>query len=96
MMSGLPMIQPPKKISEGCVISKHHRKKFVKEALHKARQLFGVVYSDVCGPFSVKSLGGNNYLVVFVERKERSVLHVCSILQCCGEIFRETDKDPQN
>jgi len=73
MVSGLPMIQHPKKICEGCVISKHHRKKFLKEALHKARQPLGVVYSNVCGPFSVESLGRNKYFLIFVDEYTRMV-----------------------
>jgi len=73
MVSGLPMIQPPKKICEGCVISKHHRKKFVREALHKARQPLGVVFSDVYDPFSVESLRGNKYFLIFVDEYTRMI-----------------------
>jgi len=73
MVSGLPMIQPPKKICEGCMISKHHRKKFVKEDLHKDRQSLGVVYSNGCGLFSIASLGGNKYFLIFVDGYTRKV-----------------------
>lgn len=59
MVSGLPNIQPPKKVCERFVMGKHHRKEFKKATVHRAKQPLGVVYADLCGPFSAVFLGGN-------------------------------------
>ena len=32
-----------------------------------------MIYSDVCGPFEVKSLGGNNYFVSFIDEFTRKM-----------------------
>ena len=32
-----------------------------------------VVYSDVCGPINVKTLGGNKYIVTFIDDASRKV-----------------------
>ena len=35
--------------------------------MSKANDFLHIIYYDVCGPFDVPSLGGNNYFVSFVN-----------------------------
>lgn len=51
---------------EGCVYRKQHRLKFppIKKTETKPGEL---IYSDVCGPMSVESIGGSRYFVLFKD-----------------------------
>jgi hypothetical protein len=39
----------------------------------KSTQKIGMVYPDVCGPFEVKSIGGNSYFLTFIYDFTRHV-----------------------
>ena len=73
MVSGLPSIVIPKKICDNCLISKQPRTSFSSYIMSKASDVLHVVYSDVCGPFDVPSLGGNRYFVSFVDDLSRKL-----------------------
>ncbi|PNX61529.1 retrovirus-related Pol polyprotein from transposon TNT 1-94 [Trifolium pratense] len=59
MVTGLPNLQVPEEICEECVQSKQHKGSFSKYAVSKTNCVLEVVYSDVCGPMQVNSIGGN-------------------------------------
>ncbi|GAU36961.1 hypothetical protein TSUD_57390 [Trifolium subterraneum] len=67
LVSGLPEIEIPKEVCEECVQSKQHRNSFSKEVKSKTKAILEVVYSDVCGPIQVESIGGNKYFVTFID-----------------------------
>jgi hypothetical protein len=67
MVIGLPEIQVPSEVCEECVQSKQHRNSFSKDVSSKAKAILDVVYSDVCGPIQVESIGGNKYFVSFID-----------------------------
>lgn len=67
MVKGVPLISNPNKTCEGCVIGKQTRKEFKKSAPKREKQPLDIIYSDVCGPFDVLSLGGNKYFLIFVD-----------------------------
>ena len=48
-----------------CLFGKHHRVSFAKSSKRKSN-ILDLVYSDVCGPFEVESLGGNRYFVIVI------------------------------
>ena len=68
---------------EGCVKGKLHRKphKSVGE-IHSKRRL-QLVHSDVCGPITPESLGGNRYFVTFIDDYSR----------CCKVYFMKHKSD---
>jgi hypothetical protein len=39
----------------------------------KTNKKLGMMYSDVCGPFEVKSIGGNSYFLTFIYDFTRHV-----------------------
>lgn len=73
LVSGIPTIVEPNKVCESCATGKKTRKAFKKRAPKRARQLLGVVYADMCGPFDVPSLGGKKYFLLFVDELSRKL-----------------------
>ncbi|GAU23070.1 hypothetical protein TSUD_183690 [Trifolium subterraneum] len=73
LVSGLPEIEIPKEVCEECVQSKQHRNSFSKDAKSKTKAILEVVYSDVCGPIQVESIGGNKYFVTFIDDFSRKL-----------------------
>ena len=49
-----------------CLFGKPHRVSFQKNATRKLEK-FELVYSNVCGPMEVDSLGVNKYFVTFID-----------------------------
>ena len=55
-----------------CLFGKQHRVSFRRSSTRKSNVL-DLVYSDVCGPIEVESLGGNRYFVTFIDDASRKV-----------------------
>jgi hypothetical protein len=55
-----------------CLFGKQHRVSFSKKSERK-HNVLDLVYSDVCGPFEVESLGGNRYFLTFIDDATRKV-----------------------
>ena len=51
---------------EGCAYSKQHRLIF-HDKIHRATEARDIIYTDVCGPMQVESLGRKLYFVVFKD-----------------------------
>ena len=49
-----------------CLVRKQHRVSFNNRSRKKLDNL-ELVYSDVCGPIDVETLGGNIYFVAFID-----------------------------
>jgi transposase InsO family protein len=73
MVSGLPEFEIPKEVCEECVQAKQHRNSFSRDAGSKTKAILEVVYSDVCGPIQVESIGGNRYFVSFIDDFSRKL-----------------------
>ena len=54
------------------LFGKQHKISFQKNSTQKLEKL-ELVYSDVCGPMEVDSLGGNKYFVTFCKTQENSI-----------------------
>ena len=57
---------------EYCLFGKQHRVSF-SSPLKKKSVVLERIYSDVCGPFEVESLGGNRYFATFIDEASRKV-----------------------
>ena len=55
-----------------CLLGKQHRMSFRILSTRKSNVL-DLVYSDVCDPIDVESLGGNKYFVTFIDDASRKV-----------------------
>ena len=67
LVNGLSQIKNPQVVCERCLVSKQPRSTFGSYVPSRACDLLNIIYSDVCGPFKVSSLGGNKYFVSFVN-----------------------------
>jgi hypothetical protein len=55
-----------------CLFDKQHRVSF-SQTSEKKHNVLDLVYSDVCGPFKVESLGDNRYFLTFIDDALRKV-----------------------
>ena len=67
LVNALPRIKNPQVVSARCLIRKQPKSAFGSYAPSRANDLLNIIYSDVCGPLKVSSLGGNKYFVSFVD-----------------------------
>ena len=56
-----------KEVCEVCALGKHHRESFPKENAWRAKVPLELVYTDVCGPMSTPTNGGNRYILTFID-----------------------------
>ena len=67
-----------------CLLGKQHRVSFQKNSTRKLEKL-ELVYSDVCGPMEVDSLGGNKYFITFID--DASPKTWVYLLHTKGQVF---------
>ena len=67
MVRGLPSIEHPNQLCEGCLFGKQSRKSFPKEASTRTNKPLQLVHADVCGSIKPSSLGKNNYFLLFID-----------------------------
>lgn len=86
VITGVDLSDIDRFVCEGCAYGKHARLPF-RESNRKLEQPGDVVYSDVCGPFSVPSIQGMKYFVIFKDAVT-SLTYVyfiknkCDVLNC--------------
>ena len=68
-----------------CSFGKQHRVLFQKNSTQKLEKL-ELVYSNVCGPMEVDSLGGNKYFVTFIDDASRKTW--VYLLHTKGKVFQ--------
>ena len=67
MVRGLPCINHPNQVCEGCLLGKQFKMSFPKESSTRARKPLELIHTDVCGPIKPRSLGKNNYFLLFID-----------------------------
>jgi len=70
---------------EACTEGKHHRSPFPVGGGTRAEETLDLVHTDVCGKLSLKSGGGTEYFVTFIDDKSRYVW--LYVLKNKGEVF---------
>ena len=73
LVNVIPYIRIPSSVCDKCMTSKQPRTTFGDYSANRATNLLHVVYSDVCGPIEVSSLGGNRYFVSFFYEYSRNI-----------------------
>ena len=67
---------------------KETRRPFQTNMKMRAKECLVVVYSEVCGPFEVPSLGGNKYFITFVDEYSRMIwMYVIKMKSAAFEFF---------
>ena len=71
MVRGLPCINHPNQLCEGCLLRKQFRNSFPKKSYSRAKKPLEFIHTDVCGPITPSSLGKNNYFLLFIDDVSR-------------------------
>jgi len=74
MILGVPKIEIPNTVCDTCLLGKQPRSAFSSSAASRSKELLNVVYSDVCGPLEVPSLGEKKYFISFVDEFSKKTL----------------------
>eukprot|EP00253_Pinus_taeda_P031648 PITA_31648 len=59
MVRGLPLIEKPDSLCEGCILGKQHRESFPSGKSIRAKAPLDIVHSDLCGLMQTPSLAGS-------------------------------------
>jgi hypothetical protein len=60
-------------VCEEYVQAKQQKNNFSKDVGSKSKAILEFIYSDVCGPLWVDSIGGNRYFVTFIDDFSRKL-----------------------
>ncbi|KAL4297638.1 hypothetical protein GQ457_12G007010 [Hibiscus cannabinus] len=71
MVNGIPTISHPNQLCEACLLGKHARSSFPKEATSRATEPLQLVHTDVCGPIKPLSFGKSRYFLLFIDDYSR-------------------------
>ncbi|GAU40628.1 hypothetical protein TSUD_190050 [Trifolium subterraneum] len=71
--NGNLLLKAPMSKNRTFQIELNPRGSFSKYAMSKTKSTLEIVYSDVCGPMQVDSIGGNKYFVSFVDDFSRKI-----------------------
>ncbi|CAH9069840.1 unnamed protein product [Cuscuta europaea] len=71
MVKGLPFINHPDQLCEGCLFGKQSRKPFPKEVTSRAKEPLELVHTDLCGPINPCSHGKSKYFLTFIDDYSR-------------------------
>ena len=64
-------INHPNQLCEACLLGKHSKRSFPKEATTRATKPLQLVHTDVCGPINPSSFGKNKYFLLFIDDYSR-------------------------
>jgi len=67
MVKGMSLINHPNQLCEACLLGKHARRSFPKEANSRAKESLQLVYTNACGPINPPSCGNNKYFLLFID-----------------------------
>ncbi|GJW57803.1 retrovirus-related pol polyprotein from transposon TNT 1-94 [Tanacetum coccineum] len=71
MVKGLDQIDLPNQVCKGCLLGKHARSSFPKEATSRAKEPLQLIHTDLCGPITPPSHGKNIYFILFIDDYSR-------------------------
>ena len=67
IVKGLPLIEKPDNLCEGCIFAKQHRETFPTGKTVREKAHLEIVHSYLCGPMQTPSIGGSHYLLNFID-----------------------------
>ena len=67
MVRGLPLIEKPVSLCEGCILGKQHRESFPAGKSIREKAPLEIVHSDLCGLMKMPSLAGSHYILTFID-----------------------------
>jgi hypothetical protein len=67
MVKGIPHIDHSYKFCESCVLEKYLRNSFLKEVSYRAKKVFKLVHTDICGLITSNLLDKHWYFITFID-----------------------------
>jgi hypothetical protein len=87
MVEGIPELQSTHEgVCKGCALEKNIKKPFPSNS-NRSKEILDLIHSNVCGPMSVKSLGGSLYYVIFIDDYSRKTW--LYLLKTKDEVFNK-------
>jgi transposase InsO family protein len=71
MVRGLPGVERVEEYCDGCALGKQHRTPFPRASAFRADRSLELVHTDLCGPISPVTPGGNSYFLLVVDDYSR-------------------------
>nr|GEW20758.1 copia-type polyprotein [Tanacetum cinerariifolium] len=71
MVKGLDRIDHPNQVCEGCLLRKHAKSYFLKEATSRAKEPLQLIHKDLCGLITPPSYGNSLYFMLFIDDYSR-------------------------
>ena len=87
MLKGLPLIEKPDSLCEGCILGKQHRESFTARKCIREKAPLEIFHSDVCGPMQTPSFAGNKYVSTFIDYYTRKTW--VYVLKQKSEVFEK-------
>ena len=87
MVKGLPLIENPDSLCEGCILGKQHKESFPSGKSIRAKTTLEIVHSDLCGPMQTPLLVRNHYMLTFIDDYTRKTWVYFLKLKC--EVFEK-------
>jgi len=97
MVNGIPELKEEHEgTCKGCSQGKNVKKPFTKNDT-RSREVLDLIHSDVYGPIAMKSLGGNQYYVTFIDDFSRKTwLYLLKNKDKVYEKFQEFKNEVEN
>ena len=73
MATGIPKLVQPRKMCEGCLMSKQTRNPFPSVSTFHAKEILELIHGDICGPISPPTPAGNRYFFLLVDDLSRKM-----------------------
>lgn len=90
MVCGLPQVKEPSQVCEECCKRKQTRKAFKHDLAMRSKEKLEIIHSRVCGPFEVRSDGGNYYFLTFIDEFTRYIF--IYLIEKNSEVFTQFKK----
>jgi transposase InsO family protein len=90
MVRGLPDIARVEEMCDGCALGKQHRAPFPRTSSYRAERGFELVHTDLCGPITPATIGGNSYFLLVVDDFSRYMW--LEVLKAKSDAFRRFTK----
>ncbi|GKD46821.1 retrovirus-related pol polyprotein from transposon TNT 1-94 [Tanacetum coccineum] len=78
MLKGLDQIDHPNQVCEGCLLGKHARSSFLKEATSRAKEPLQLIHTDLCGPITPPSHAFKKFKAMVEKEKGLNIKSIRS------------------
>lgn len=97
MAYGLPRIEHPTHVCDGCMIAKQTRLPFPAQIVYRAVENLELVHANLCGTITPQTSAGNKYFLLFVDDFSRMMwIHVLKFKSDALATFKKFKTQVEN